>query len=133
MAAALAAWLIVCAGEGILAWFAQRYFAAELADGTPFTEGGAKALNRLGILTICLPPGCATLADLAQAIIAGHMRVNADFAADICFDKQRLHRAGRHVPRHVAAVPPRRRAKTGGLTPKIRSSPMPNGMGLFYT
>lgn len=86
MAAALAAWLIVCAGEGILAWFAQRYFAAELADGTPFTEGGAKALNRLGILTICLPLGCATLADLAQAIIAGHMRVNADFAADICFD-----------------------------------------------
>lgn len=29
---------------------------------------------------------CATLADLAQAIIVGHMRVNADFAADICFD-----------------------------------------------
>lgn len=132
MAAALAAWLIVCAGEGVLAWFAQRYFAAELADGTPFTEGGAKALNRLGILTICLPPGCATLADLAQAIIAGHMRVNADFAADICFDNS-SHRTGRHVPRHVAAVPPRRRAKTGGLTPKIRSGPMPFGMGLFYT
>lgn len=75
----------------------------------------------------------ATPADLAQAIIAGHMRVNADFAADICFDKQRLHRAGRHVPRHVAAVPPRRRAKTGGVTPQIRNSPMPNGMGLFYT
>ena len=42
----------ICAGEAVLAKFAEHYFKRELTDGTPFNLGGAKELMRLGILTI---------------------------------------------------------------------------------
>lgn len=35
--AVLAGWLILCAGEAVLAKFAERYFRNELTAGTPFT------------------------------------------------------------------------------------------------
>ena len=41
--------------HGILFLFALRYFRAELADGTPFTHGGANRIRTLGILTLVLP------------------------------------------------------------------------------
>lgn len=85
--AVLSGWGIVCAGEAVLAWFAQRCFTAELAAGTPFTAAGAGELRRLGILTLCLPLGCAFLGDVVQAVIAGHLGVTADFAMDLCFDQ----------------------------------------------
>ena len=35
--AAMAAGMVFCAGEAVLAKFAEHYFKRELADGTPFT------------------------------------------------------------------------------------------------
>ena len=46
---------VACAISGVLLWFAHGYLAHELADGTPFTDGGATELRRLGVLTIVLP------------------------------------------------------------------------------
>ncbi len=39
---------------GILATCAERYFAAEQKEGTPFTNAGADRVKRLGILTIII-------------------------------------------------------------------------------
>jgi len=55
--AAMAAGMILCTGEAVLAKFAEHYFKRELADGTPFNLEGAKEMQRLGILTICIPIG----------------------------------------------------------------------------
>ena len=65
--AAMAAAMILCAGEAVLAKFAEHYFRRELDDGTPFTLGGAKALTRLGVLTICIPLGAQTAAAIVCA------------------------------------------------------------------
>lgn len=86
VSAALSAWLIFCGGEAVLAWSARRYFVNELFAGTPFTFSGADELKHLGILTICIPLGCAMLGDIVQAVIAGHQNVSADFSADLLFD-----------------------------------------------
>ena len=65
--AVLAGWLILCAGEAVLAKFAERYFRNELTAGTPFTLAGAGELRRLGILSLVLPAGCAAAACLVRA------------------------------------------------------------------
>ena len=67
--AAAIAGMILCAGEAILARFALRYFQRALADGTPFTLGGGRALKRLGILTICLPLGAQIIAEIVYAAL----------------------------------------------------------------
>ena len=67
--AELAAAMILCAGEGVLAKFASRYFERELSDGTPFTSGGAKELLRLGILSICVPIGVRIAEQIVYAIL----------------------------------------------------------------
>lgn len=46
---------ITCAMAAPLYGAVLRYLKAELADGTPFTDSGATALRRLGVLTIVLP------------------------------------------------------------------------------
>lgn len=84
--AALGGWLIVCAGEAVLARFAEGYFKQELETGTPFTAAGAKALLRLGILTIAIPTGCALLGSIAEGLIAGFMQVETAAALDLYFD-----------------------------------------------
>lgn len=66
----LAAGAIVCIGTGVTAKFAVRYFKREQADGTPFTHDGAKELQRLGILAICLPLGAQLLAQILHEILA---------------------------------------------------------------
>ena len=80
--ALLAAGAILSTGEGILAKFASRYFERELSDGTPFTIGGAKELQRLGILAICLPLGTQILAQIVNSILshtlAGAEAMNLD-------------------------------------------------------
>lgn len=53
--ATMAAAVVCCAGEAVLAKFAERYFRNELKAGTPFTIDGAKELMRLGILAIAIP------------------------------------------------------------------------------
>lgn len=85
---ALAAWLIICAGEIVLAWFANQYFTNEQMAGTPFTQSGATELKRLGILTICISLGTSMVADIVQEVVAGMLNVTADFATDICVDNE---------------------------------------------
>lgn len=64
---------IVCAGEAVLAKFAEHYFARELKDGTPFCMAGAKELQRLGILAIVIPIAAAIVEAIALAIME-HVR-----------------------------------------------------------
>lgn len=67
--AVMVAGMILCLGEAILAQYAEHYFRRELQDGTPFTQEGAKELQRLGIRTICVSIGSAILAQIAQAAV----------------------------------------------------------------
>lgn len=62
--------MIVCIGEVVLAKFSEKYFAHELAAGTPFTADGAKEMLRLGILTICVPLGALILSRIVSGVIA---------------------------------------------------------------
>lgn len=82
--AALLGWMIVCAGEAVVAKFAELYFKRELAAGTPFTLGGAKELTRLGVLTLAVPTDCAVLAAVVSGIAASFL--HASEAMDVHFD-----------------------------------------------
>lgn len=86
--AALAGWLIVCAGEAVLAKFAERYFKNELQAGTPFTLAGAKELLRLGILTLALPTGCAVAGSIVEGVVAGFLNVTKAAAMDLYFSNE---------------------------------------------
>mgnify|MGYP000001758254 CR=1 FL=1 len=66
---AMAVGLILCAGEAVLAKFAECYFKHELAAGTPFNLSVAKELKRLGILTICIPVGTQIAAEIVYAVM----------------------------------------------------------------
>lgn len=69
MYASMAVAAVFCAGEAVLSKFAEHYFHRELQDGTPFTQGGAKELLRLGILAICIPVGAQVLAGIVHGIL----------------------------------------------------------------
>ena len=84
--AALSSRLIVCAGEAVLAKFAELYFKNELKAETPFTMVGAKELLRLGILTIAIPTGCAVSGSIVEGIIVGFMKVEQATTIDMYFD-----------------------------------------------
>ena len=86
--AALSGWMVVCAGEAVLAKFAEVYFKNELKAGTPFTLAGAKELLRLGILTLAIPTGCAVAGSIVEGIIAGFMKVEKAAAVDVYFDNE---------------------------------------------
>ena len=80
--AAMAAGMILCAGEAVLAKFAEHYFNCELTDGTPFTFAGAKEIQRLGILTICLPIGTQIVAEIVHAVMEQTMQGVAPLRLD---------------------------------------------------
>lgn len=86
--AALSGWLIVCAGEAVLAKFAEIYFKNELKAETPFTFDGAKEQLRLGILTLAIPTGCAVVSEIVTGIVGSFMHVSKDIAADLYFDNE---------------------------------------------
>lgn len=88
IAAALAAWAIVCAGEAVLAKFAERYFENELKAGTPFTFAGAKEMLRLGILIIAVPTGCAVAGSIVEGLVAGFMEVEKAAVMDMRFGNE---------------------------------------------
>lgn len=88
IAAALAAWAIVCAGEAVLAKFAERYFENELKAGTPFTFAGAKEMLRLGILILAVPTGCAVLGSIVEGLVAGFMEVEKAAVMDMRFGNE---------------------------------------------
>lgn len=87
--ASLSGWLVVCAGEAVLAKFAEVYFQNELQAETPFTLAGAKELLRLGILTITIPTGCAVAESIVEGVIIGFMKVEKAAAMDMYFDTMR--------------------------------------------
>lgn len=68
--ATLAAGMIICICDAVIAKFAKNYFAAELIDGTPFTLRGAGELRRLGIICIAVSLGGAIVASIVNSIIA---------------------------------------------------------------
>ena len=80
--AAMAAGMILCAGEAVLAKFAEHYFKREFADGTPFSLDGAKEMQRLGILTICLPIGTQIIAEIVHAVMEQTMQGIAPLRLD---------------------------------------------------
>lgn len=80
--AAMAAGMILCAGEAVLAKFAEHYFKRKLADGTPFDLGGAKELMRLGILAICIPIGTQMIAEIVYAVMEQTLHGAAHFQFD---------------------------------------------------
>lgn len=84
--ASLSGWLVVCAGEAVLAKFAEVYFQNELQAETPFTLAGAKELLRLGILTITIPTGCTVAESIVEGVIIGFMKVEKAAAMDMYFD-----------------------------------------------
>ncbi len=86
--ATLSGWMIICAGEAVLAKFAEVYFRNELRAETPFTLAGAKELLRLGILTLTIPTGCAVVGSIVEGIIAGFMKVEKAEAMDMYFDNE---------------------------------------------
>lgn len=88
MTAALSGWLIVCAGEAVLGKFAELYFKNELAAGTPFTLAGARELQRLGILNIVIPTGCAVIGSIVEEVVAGFMELEQGAAVDMYFDNE---------------------------------------------
>ena len=81
--ATLSGWLVVCAGEAVLARSAACYFRNELAAGTPFTQAGARELLRLGILTLALPTGCAVAGRVVEGIVAGSLTVEKAAGMDL--------------------------------------------------
>lgn len=85
IAAALSGWMVVCAGEAVLAAFAAAYFQRELEAGTPFTLNGAKELLRLGILTMAIPLGCAVAGKITQGVVGSFLHVTKDAAVDLSF------------------------------------------------
>ena len=86
--ATLSGWLVVCAGEAVLAKFAEVYFRNELKAETPFTLAGAKELLQLGILTITIPTGCAVAGSIVEGVIVGFMKVEKAAAMDMYFDNE---------------------------------------------
>lgn len=71
--AAILGVMVVCAGEAVLAKFAEICFAHALNAETPFTFGFAKETLRLGILAIAIPLGCAIAGSIVEAIAAAWM------------------------------------------------------------
>lgn len=77
--AATAVGLLLCAGEAVVAKYAELYFKHELQAGTPFTMDGAGELLRLGILTIVIPLAATVAASVTYEILAQYLPDVADF------------------------------------------------------
>jgi len=70
IAAMLSSWLVFCAGEAVIAKFAEIYFANELKAQTPFTDSGARELMRLGIIAIAVSLGCSVIGSIVYEFVA---------------------------------------------------------------
>ena len=66
--AAMAVGIVYCAAEAVLCKYSETYFKNELADGTPFTQRGAKELKRLGIIVIVVSLCVGTVCAIGLAI-----------------------------------------------------------------
>ncbi len=57
----LLSYVFTLTSDAILFWLAHSYLKSEQADGTPFTEKGAKQIKNLGINCIYIPIIAITL------------------------------------------------------------------------
>lgn len=80
MMGALFADTVLALTDGILFAFALRYFNAEQADGTPFTQRGADQIKRLGIRTIVLPLVAVILIAVVYAIFDLPQQAGSDWS-----------------------------------------------------
>ena len=69
MYTSMAAGIVPCAGEAVLAKLAERCLKRELDAGTPFTFAGAKDLITLGICAVCITVGTAITAGIVTGIM----------------------------------------------------------------
>ena len=74
--------LIVCVGEVIFAFMAERYFGSVLSAGTPFTLEGAKKCFRLGLASIIISVATAVIAGLVIPFVAIHVGNVSEFNLD---------------------------------------------------
>lgn len=66
----LTAGLLISISTIIISKRFVSYFNRELKDGTPFTLDGAKEMQKLGIISICVSLGAQIAANIAHEIIA---------------------------------------------------------------
>ena len=59
---------VACAGEAVVAYYGERYFAKELTAGTPFTKEGAKEIFRLGLIAIIVSFSCSVIVGIVSGI-----------------------------------------------------------------
>ena len=81
--ASMAAAIVICAGEAVLAKIAQKYFVNELKAGNPFTFDGSKEMMVLGIYTICIPLGSNIIASIVYGILKAVLENVDKFDSDI--------------------------------------------------
>lgn len=85
--AIMAAGILLCAAEAVVARFAEIYFKNELAAGMPFTFEGAQEMLRLGIITIAVPLGtvivCAIILGIASSFVPGLEKVDIDNSGSV--------------------------------------------------
>ena len=72
--------MVLTLTDAILLTYAFRYFSAEQADGTPFTERGAEQMKHLGLLFIILPPVAAILVGGLCGILGFQQNVVIDLS-----------------------------------------------------
>ena len=80
--AAMASGIAFCAAGCVTGKLGQRYFANELAAGTPFTIEGARELMRLGICTAVAPIAALAVAEIWRAMIGRYFVSVADLHID---------------------------------------------------
>ena len=76
---------IVCVGEAIFAFFAERYFANVVKTGTPFTLEGSKECFRLGLTSIIISAAASLVAGLVIAVITSLTELTPDFDVEATF------------------------------------------------
>ena len=79
MIGTLLAEFVLTLTDALLFLHAYRYFSAEQADGTPFSQKGADLMKRLGILLIILP----AVATILVGILHGIFDLTQIEAADV--------------------------------------------------
>lgn len=80
--AIMAVGIVVCAGESVLARFADHYFTNEIKDDTPFTLKGTNELIRLGVLAIAIPIGTNIIAEIVYEIMKSSLSDVAKYQID---------------------------------------------------
>ena len=68
MVGSLLAEFVLTLTDALLFFHAWKYFSAEQADGTPFSQRGADLMKRLGILLIVLPAVATILVGVLHGI-----------------------------------------------------------------